>query len=90
MTMSKAIMLKFVLLPTLLVMVGMTIPVESSFAAKGKNNQGGQARGIDQAVASIQKRTGGRVLRASQVNSYYVIKVLLPSGVVKTYRIKAK
>ena len=46
------------------------------------------------AVKSIKKRTGGRILSTKTVNKngriVYKIKVLLPSGRVKTFIIKAK
>ena len=53
-------------------------------------NAKGGAKSLDSAVASVQEKTSGRVLRASQKGSHYVIKVLMPSGVVKTFRIRAQ
>lgn len=44
---------------------------------------------LDQAVSMIADRTGGRVLKAHRQGSVYVIKVLMPSGVVKTFRVSA-
>ena len=49
---------------------------------------------LDQAVNSIKQRTGGRILSAktTQKNGrrVYKIKVLLPSGKVQTFKVKAK
>jgi len=60
------------------------------YAGPGKNGQQAVGISLDQAVARIQKQTGGRVLRARQNGSVYVIKVLMPSGVVKTFRVNAR
>jgi uncharacterized membrane protein YkoI len=48
---------------------------------------------ISQAVDIVRRATGGHVLSAKRVNAaepIYVIKVLLPSGQVKSYRVSAK
>lgn len=45
---------------------------------------------LEHAVANIQDRTGGRVLRARHKGSKYIIKVLMPSGVVRTFRVNAR
>jgi len=86
---SKTGLLKALLFAHL-VLAGTLMQVDTSFAAKGGNGREGTTGGIDQAVARIQQQTGGKVLRASQENSVYIIKVLMPSGVVKTFRVNAK
>lgn len=47
----------------------------------------------DQAAAIVSKQTGGRILQVSRRNddshSYYLVKVLLPSGKVKIYSVDA-
>jgi len=48
------------------------------------------AGSLDSAVAQVQAQTGGKVLRASQKGSKYVIKVLMPSGVVRTVTVRAQ
>jgi len=48
---------------------------------------------ISQAVDIVRQKTGGHILSAKRVNNaepIYVIKVLLPSGQVKSYRVSAK
>jgi len=48
---------------------------------------------ISQAIDIVRQATGGHVLSAKKVNSaepVYVIKVLLPSGQVKSYRVSVK
>jgi len=48
---------------------------------------------MSQAVDIVRQETGGHILSAKLVNSadpVYVIKVLLPSGQVKSYRVSAK
>ena len=51
-------------------------------------------KNLKSAVKSIKQRTGGRILSTKTVNKkgqiVYKIKVLLPSGRVKTFIIKAK
>jgi len=65
---------------------------EISVAKGGKGGTGARSNSVslESAVARVQNRTGGRVLRAGQKGSHYVIKVLMPSGVVKTFRINAQ
>lgn len=60
--------------------------------AHADSSQSRQSRGmsLDQAVAQVQRQTGGRVLRARQQGQVYVIKVLMPNGVVKTYTMRAR
>jgi uncharacterized membrane protein YkoI len=53
-----------------------------------------QARiSLDEAVAMVQARTGGQILSADTVgkkrNTIYRIKVLMPSGHVRIYRVDA-
>jgi len=48
---------------------------------------------ISQAVDIVRQATGGHILSAKKVNAaepIYVIKVLLPSGQVKSYRVSVK
>lgn len=48
---------------------------------------------ISQAVDIVREATGGHVLSAKRVNAaepIYVVKVLLPSGQVKSYRVSVK
>jgi hypothetical protein len=48
---------------------------------------------ISQAVDIVRQATGGHILSAKRVNSadpVYVVKVLLPSGQVKSYRVSVK
>lgn len=48
---------------------------------------------ISQAVDIVRQETRGHILSAKRVNAaepIYVIKVLLPSGQVKSYRVSAK
>jgi hypothetical protein len=45
--------------------------------------------GLDKAVRRVADQTGGRVLKAYRKGSVYVIKVLMPSGVVKTFTVSA-
>ena len=44
---------------------------------------------LDDAVRRVLNRTGGRVLKAWRRGNVFVIKVLMPSGVVRKFRIKA-
>lgn len=48
---------------------------------------------LAQAVKRVKQKTGGRVLSARELNTSggktYLIKVLLPSGQVKTFRVRA-
>ena len=44
---------------------------------------------LDDAVRRVQEQTGGRVLKARQKGGVYIIKVLMPSGVVRKFRIQA-
>ncbi len=41
----------------------------------------------DEAARLVQRRTGGKVLRVKSKDSYFQVKVLLPSGVVKSYSV---
>jgi len=48
---------------------------------------------MSQAIDIVRQETGGHILSAKMVNSadpVYVIKVLLPSGQVKSYRVSVK
>lgn len=58
-------------------------------APNSQGSQRGQGKSLDQAVSQVQQQTGGRVLRAKQNGDVHVITVLMPSGVVKTFRVNA-
>jgi len=62
----------------------------NAIAKGGKGEASSASTSLDAAVADVQERTGGRVLRASRKGSQYIIKVLMPSGVVKTFRVNAQ
>ena len=53
-----------------------------------------QDKNLSSAVQSIKQRTGGRILSTKTVNKkgqpFYKIKVLLPSGRVQTFTVKAQ
>jgi len=46
---------------------------------------------LAQAVEKVRRKTGGRILSATKKNngSTYVIKVLMPDGQVRTFRVDA-
>lgn len=58
----------------------------------GQNAQQGET--LDQAVRRIRRETGGRILRAETITQdgrrQHRIKVLLPDGRVKIYRVRAR
>lgn len=60
-----------------------------AIAAQSYQQQSPGNSQLDEAVNMIQQQTGGRVLRVQESNSSYIIKVLMPSGVIKTYRVNA-
>ena len=53
-----------------------------------------QDKNLNSTVQSIKQRTGGRILSTKTVNkkgqTFYKIKVLLPSGRVQTFTVKAQ
>ena len=53
-----------------------------------------QDKNLNSSVQSIKQRTGGRILSTKTVNKkgqlFYKIKVLLPSGRVQTFTVKAQ
>jgi uncharacterized membrane protein YkoI len=53
-----------------------------------------QYQSLDQAVQQIKQQTGGRILSAKTVgrtgNKKHVIKVLLPSGKVRIFKVNAR
>jgi len=86
----KYSLLSGLFLPLIVSLVMSLMVVNNSYAgnkhaAKRQQSSGG----LDAAVNRVQRETGGRVLRAKREGPRYVIKVLMPSGVVKTYRVKA-
>ncbi len=64
--------------------------LSSGYIQFAQNNN----QGLNRAVKSIKKKTGGRILSAKTVTKngqqIYKIKVLLPSGKVQTFRITAQ
>ncbi len=95
-----------ILMSLCLLLAGSLLPVADSYAdwsanqysndykksneRRNGNDYKASQSGLDDAVARIQEQTGGRVLRARQKGSVYKIKVLMPSGVVKTFRVPAR
>ena len=53
-----------------------------------------QNKNLSSTVRSIKQRTGGRILSTKTINkngqTFYKIKVLLPSGRVQTFTVKAQ
>ena len=53
-----------------------------------------QDKSLNSTVQSIKQRTGGRILSTKTINNkgqaFYKIKVLLPSGRVQTFTVKAQ
>ena len=41
----------------------------------------------DEAARIVQSRSGGKVLRVTDMGSSFLVKVLLPKGVVKTFTV---
>ena len=64
--------------------------LSSSYIQLAQNNN----QGLNRAVKSIKQKTGGRILSAKTVKKngqrIYKIKVLLPSGKVQTFKVKAQ
>ena len=60
----------------------------SYFLQLAKNDQ----QSLDKAVKKIKKQTGGRILSAKTINhkgqTFHHIKVLLPSGEVRVFKVK--
>lgn len=48
------------------------------------------AASLDSAVKKIRKQTKGKIMSQKQVGSHFHIKVLLPNGKVKIYKVKKK
>ncbi len=86
---SKTLAAGIMISMCLLLSAGMMLP-ESSYAGKKGKEHRTSSSTLDEAVARVQRQTGGRVLRAQEQGSVYIIKVLMPSGVVKTFRVKAQ
>ncbi len=78
----------FVLLPAL---PAAAAPVGAGGLLRVARQQG---ESLDAAVARIRKQTGGRILSAETVTRHgkrvHRIKVLLPNGHVKIFRVPAK
>ncbi len=68
-----------------------TVPAADGLLRVARQQQG---EGLDAAVARIRKQTGGRILNAETVTRkgrrVHRIKVLLPNGHVKIFRVPAK
>jgi len=87
---SKYSLLSGLLLPLIVSLILSVLVINNSYAGKQHGGQGrASSVSLDDAVSRIQRKTGGRVLRAKRQGSRYVIKVLMPSGVVKTFRVNA-
>ena len=90
---SKVLLLRILLSVHLLLVSPFFVTsfAEAAPGGQGQRGQGqrGQGPSLDQAVSQVQQQTGGRVLRAKQNGGVYVITVLMPSGVVKTFRVNA-
>lgn len=70
-----------------------SIPLLTQTAAAASIQLAAAEISISQAVDIVRQKTGGHILSAKRVNAaepIYVIKVLLPSGQVKSYRVSAK
>jgi hypothetical protein len=81
----------------LLTLVTTTTPLQAkatqqipAFLQLAQNEQ----HSLDAAVKRVKKKTGGRILSAKTVNkkgkSIHHIKVLLPSGKVRVYKVNAQ
>jgi hypothetical protein len=89
--------MKTLLLPATLFMFGMLSPVIQAapsyavpYIQMAENNQ----PTLNEATQSIKHKTGGRILSANTIEKdgqrFYEIKVLLPSGKVRIFRINAQ
>ncbi|MGW8246909.1 MAG: PepSY domain-containing protein [Acidiferrobacterales bacterium] len=71
----------------------LSIPMLAQPAAAASFQLAAAEISISQAVDIVRQKTGGHILSAKRVNAaepIYVIKVLLPSGQVKSYRVSVK
>ena len=88
-------MSKRLLLALLVAVLGLAAPAE----ARRDGGNGGPGRGrdeqqrarisIEQAIQSVQRATGGRVLDARDERDEYRVKVLTRDGEVRTVRVDA-
>lgn len=90
--------MKHILLPTIILTIGLLSPATQAstptssiplFQLSQNNNQS-----LDQAVQKIKQQTGGRILSANTVQKsgkrIHKIKVLLPSGKVRIFKVNAQ
>lgn len=90
--------MKHILLPIIVLLIGLLSPATQAstptssiplFQLSQNHNQS-----LDQAVQKIKQQTGGRVLSAKTIakgGKYtHVIKVLLPSGKVRIFKVNAQ
>lgn len=77
-------------------LVGYFSPVSkaSPFLSSATIQLASNNQGLDNAVQSVKKKSGGRILSAKTENKngrrVYKIKVLLPSGKVQTFKVSAQ
>jgi len=90
--------MKHILLPIIVLLIGLLCPATQAstptssiplFQLSQNNNQS-----LDQAVQKIKQQTGGRILSAKTIakggKHTHVIKVLLPSGKVRIFKVNAQ
>jgi len=87
----KSLSLAFVILATLLTGLPGQAQARNYHALKVSQNR---YQSLDQAVDKIKRKTSGRILSAKTVgragNKKHVIKVLMPSGKVRVFRVNAR
>ena len=83
----KSFSLAFVILATILTGLPGQVQARNYHVLKASQNR---YQSLDQAVQKIKRKTGGRILSAKTVGKKHVIKVLLPSGKVRVFRVNAR
>jgi len=87
----KPLSLVFVIVATLLTGLPGQAQARNDHPLKVSQNR---YQDLDQAVQKIKRKTGGRILSAKTVgragNKQHVIKVLMPSGKVRVFRVNAR
>jgi hypothetical protein len=86
-------MTKFILPATILLLSIYHAPLQASYQANpsapyqlARSDQAS----LEQAVQQIKHQTGGRILSARTKNNTHIIKVLMPSGKVRIFKVKAR
>ena len=91
--------MKNISLPAVILMIGLLSPaIEASTQTSNliflQLSQASNQKSLDQAVHEIKQQTGGRILSAKTVakagKQIHVIKVLLPSGKVRIFKVNAR